>query len=353
MARHVHDPGMTYATNWIEVVAADEAERFTRYAEQLREMQRKLATEKGVARGLHAKMHAGFRASFEVLPTLPPHVRAGVFAKPATYEAVVRFSNGNNARQSDRRPDVRGLAIKILGVDGKKILPGSQARTQDFLLIHNPVTPVANAAEFMALVRALARPALLPWRLARELGIFRTLRILHRLFASRPKIQSLANIPFFSAAPIRLGACAAKLAVFPQHAPSDESRAEGGPDRYGHDLRARLLCGALVYDFRVQLYVDPIKTPIEDTSVLWSEADAPFIDVAKLVIHRQDASSPDGVALAERIEHLSFDPWHATVDLRPLGDMMRARRHAYYLSVMERGAAPEPDEAGWLEDAAE
>ena len=57
----------------------------------------------------------------------------------------------------------------------------------------------------------------------------------------------------------------------------------------------------------------------------------------------QDLGSPRGRRIAERIETLSFDPWHAAEDFRPLGQMMRARNVAYRLSTQERGAAPEPD----------
>ena len=41
---------------------------------------------------------------------------------------------------------------------------------------------------------------------------------------------------------------------------------------------------------------------------------------------------------------MSFDPWHAPEDYRPLGNMMRARNPAYRLSTIERqAAAPEPN----------
>jgi hypothetical protein len=50
------------------------------------------------------------------------------------------------------------------------------------------------------------------------------------------------------------------------------------------------------------------------------------------------------VKLEEQIDRMSFDPWHAVEELRPLGAMMRARATAYRESVLERQAAPEPDE---------
>jgi hypothetical protein len=61
------------------------------------------------------------------------------------------------------------------------------------------------------------------------------------------------------------------------------------------------------------------------------------------VIERQDVASERGRSIASFVEKLSFDPWHALVEHRPLGAMMRARNHAYRLSTAERGAAPEPD----------
>jgi hypothetical protein len=97
------------------------------------------------------------------------------------------------------------------------------------------------------------------------------------------------------------------------------------------------------YGLRVQFYVDAGRTPIEDASVEWRESDAPFLTVARLTLPQQDASSPRGRRVAALCDGLSFDPWHATEDFRPLGNMMRARNHAYRLSTQERGALPEPD----------
>ena len=42
------------------------------------------------------------------------------------------------------------------------------------------------------------------------------------------------------------------------------------------------------------------------------------------------------------VEQLSFDPWHAIAEHRPLGAIMRARAVAYGPSVIARKAAPEP-----------
>jgi hypothetical protein len=84
---------------------------------------------------------------------------------------------------------------------------------------------------------------------------------------------------------------------------------------------AGLARGLLVYDFGVQLFRDEASMPIEDASVDWSEAVAPFVTVGRLTIPKQDVRSPRGQKLSDYVETLSFDPWHALVEHRPLGDM--------------------------------
>jgi hypothetical protein len=133
-------------------------------------------------------------------------------------------------------------------------------------------------------------------------------------------------------------------ALTPKEAANGAAVPKGASSEYlGEELAARLRRGPVVYDFRVQFYRDETKTPIEDASVEWREADAPFDTVARLTLLQQDLSSVRGRKIAEAIEGYSFDPWHATEDFRPLGNMMRARNHAYRVSTQERKAAAEPD----------
>jgi len=65
--------------------------------------------------------------------------------------------------------------------------------------------------------------------------------------------------------------------------------------------------------------------PIEDASLEWREHDSPFRSVAEIRIPVQTLES----ASASSCEQLSFNPWHALVDHRPLGDFNRARRNIY------------------------
>jgi catalase len=318
---------MKPSTEWKETIAADEGEKFERFATILADIQR---TRGGKSRALHAKQHAGLRAELEVLGDLPPEVRVALFAEPKKYDAYVRFSNGAGARVSDDKPDLRGFAIKVLGVPGKKLISGMEDETtQDFLFINTPALAFRSVDEFVFFVQASTSPALLPFRLFGYFG-FGTFSFLKKLLAAARKVSSLATEKYFTVAPIRFGKHAARLSLAPLQ---DDGERKGQTLR--DDLLARLAKGPLAWDLRAQLFVDDERTPIEDTSKPWSEADAPPVTIARVTIPQQEP-------IDDLVETLSFDPWHACEELRPLGAAMRARNPAYRESTKTRGAAKEP-----------
>ena len=102
-----------------------------------------------VLRGQHAKGTAGVRAKFVVEEDRPTETRVGVFATARTFDAVVRFSNGIGRIQPDIKADARGMAIKVLGVDGPQALSeeGDQS-SQDFVMINFPVFAFRDARQY-------------------------------------------------------------------------------------------------------------------------------------------------------------------------------------------------------------
>ncbi len=339
------------STSWRENAAPDESTRYESQAQLLHQLQESSTMRLGRnGRALHRKGHLGARASFEVLPDLPAPFAAGLFATPATYRAYVRFSNGAFAHNADTKPDVRGIAVKVLGVTGKKLIPGLEdAPTQDFLAIQSPVTPFRNSDEFVKAVYAGRKLSLALPRFIAAFGFRRALAILRGFTAEvGVKIPTLSQQRFFSALPVRYGAYAAKYSFVPAARP-DGSPNPSASDHYAQDLATRLLRAPMAYDFAVQLYRDEKSTPIEDASIEWSQDVAPFVTVARLVLPVQDVRSPGGQKLTDFVEQLSFDPWHALVEHRPLGDMMRARNAAYRVSTQARHAAAEPDGSERLE----
>ncbi len=322
-----------------ETIASDETARFERFASEIVAIQRARVQKGGpVARALHLKAHIG--AVGELVVDAPEAGRAGVFASNGQrWPVYVRFSNGSSGHQPDKAPDVRGVALKLVGVPGKKIIPGlEQELTQDFLFIDQPAIAFRNPDEFMTFVRAAKDgPLRLLPRLIGGFGVRRTFQILGQTLKA-PKVTSFATHAFHTSAPISFGpGRAAKLALFPVG--NQPSAPTSGDDALRADLTARLKRGPLTWALRAQLFQDDVTTPIEDTSVVWA---GPWIELGKLTLPVQDPESPHGREITALVEQLSFDPWHAIEDHRPLGGIMRARAVAYKGSVLERKAAAEP-----------
>lgn len=106
-------------------------------------------------RDAHRKHHGCVRASFAVMDNIPARVAQGLFSIPQSYRAWIRFSNGSGASQKDGVGDGRGMAVKILGVPGAKMLGGgNEAAIQDFLMINHPVFFVRNVSDYVGFQEA-------------------------------------------------------------------------------------------------------------------------------------------------------------------------------------------------------
>ena len=327
------------ATDWKEETTPDEDARFIKHAEYLRDLQR---ARKQRARGLHVKQNLALTGEVVIDPALPEHVRHGLGTKPGKYAAYVRLSNGTGGTQHDHKGDVRGLALKIVGIEGKKIIPGMEsAKTQDLLFINHPTTAVRNADEFLAIVRAMQSPLLLLPKLIGGVGFGRAFGIIKKAAKDLGmKVVSVATTPYFTAAPIQWGPYAVKVGLQPRAKDEPGAKRGDGADYLGEELAARVKAGAVVYDLRIQHYTDPVNTPIEDHDKEWN---ADWVTIGTVTIPQQDPGSARGKKVAELVDAFSFDPWHALAEHKPIGNMMRARNHAYRLSTQERKAAPEPD----------
>ncbi len=336
------------STGWKEIEKPGEQERFEAFARKIEGRQRKDAPQGGgPLRGFHAKTHAGLNATFTVLDNLPPHARFGVFSEPRIFPAVVRFSNGKPTREADRGREPRGIAIKLAGVAGPKLLtpPGEEhATTQDFLATSHSVTStVRDAEQFIAFIEA-SESRFLPFSLARKIGALEAARILGSLAITvgLSNVRSMVTEHFSSTAPIKLGPHAVKFTVRPAEGTAPPAPRELTDDFLREELADRLRKGDIVLDFVVQFFVDEARTPIEDTSVAWKPAHAPFLKVAELRIPRCDLDDPASAAVSSAVDRLSFTPWHAIEEHRPLGSIMRARKFAYRASSSLRGHSPEP-----------
>lgn len=111
--------------------------------------------------------------------------------------------------------------------------------------------------------------------------------------------------------------------------PVTESKSENPEETNGFLRRVmveQLANEDFEFEFLVQLQADPASMPIEDPTVLWDESESPYQVVARIKIPAQEFDTPERHDFAE---HLSFTPWHAIEDHRPLGGINRVRKAVY------------------------
>jgi hypothetical protein len=333
----------TPSREWKEVIPPGEEAAFEKIAAELAALAAERDGGTAKHRPLHVKGHFGARATLAVRDGLPEHAAQGLFSKPGAHHAYVRLSNGAARLQHDRGPDLRGLAIKVLDVDGKKAL--GDARTQDFLMIDVPKLAFRGVDEFMAVVRAGKDPKKLPRRLIGSLGFFSALGLIGRVLGMvKGKRGTLLDLTYYTVAPIAFGPYAARLSVLPLHDRDPTARA-GADANYLHgDAKARHAQGPLRFELRAQFFTTEAETPLERSDVEWP---TPWVALATLTIEPPSADSKKRDALDAFVESASFDPWHALEGHRPIGPVMRARKHAYYAATQARKAAAEPDGTEW------
>ena len=152
---------------------------------------------------------------------------------------------------------------------------------------------------------------------------------LHELFVARAitrqTVVNPLNIRYWSMTPYCFGAAAGKFSAQPAGFPSPFT-ATGSLDFLHVNLMRHLAEASASFDFMVQLRARPDAMPIEDPTIAWNEADAPFVPVASITIPAQSFDSPEQHAFCE---NLSFTPWHCVEAHRPLGGINRVRRTVY------------------------
>lgn len=309
-------------------------------------------------RDVHAKSHGCVKATFNVLP-VADNLRYGLFREPGEYRAWIRFSNGKTLAQPDSARDARGMAIKVMGVDGEKLLDGEQwAGTQDFIMINSKVFFVQTIQQYAAFARGLSEgndvgyflggPSLDPrtWKLRQMYLALKTLK-------APP--ASLLNTQYHSLSAYHLGEAAfAKYSARPCAPRKDPRPDKSDPDFLRNTMNEELKQGGACFELLVQLQVPGKNMPVEDTTVEWDEDESPFIPVARVeILPKQDLSDPK---MLEFCENLSFNPWHSLKDHKPAGIMNRARKALYLQDSRFRRCkngvafaepAPEKDGIAW------
>ncbi|PZX61160.1 hypothetical protein LV84_00148 [Algoriphagus ratkowskyi] len=307
-----------------EYVQNDEDQIAFKMIQEFEAQVTRMYKDKKMLRQVHTKMHGCVKASFNVEKHLPEALIVGVFAgEPKNYHAWVRFSNGNTKPEKDKKKDIRGVAIKLLGVQGEKILNDEiNAETQDFLLMSSETFFAKTVKELSKLLKPMTSANLIKSNLFFLNPLLWP--TLGRAIKRKVKCRNPLEIPYWSTQPYQYGkGQAVKYHLRPS--PSNLIVVENTTDdnflRYNlaqtlHDNEAK-------FDFFVQFQTDADAMPIEDPTVAWTSQN---IKVATLTIHPQVFDSNEQIAYGD---NLSFNPWHSLPEHRPLGGFNRVRKRVY------------------------
>ena len=321
--------------NWKETLLPDEANLHAEHQLAFEEIRKIKDAKYGKGRQLHRKGLLGLHGRFEVLSGLPDHAQFGLFAAPATYDAWIRLSNGGMDRAADRKPDIRGFSMKILGLKGPGALGSGDTNCQDFLMIQRAAFGFATSKDFVDFVHSAALGPLSLFKyLFSKFGFLGGFRKLSQIAkALKIPFTGFATEKFYTATPFACGPYAVRMRMLPA---ASTNTNENARENWSSDFLAHLSKGDLQFAVQLQFYVDEASTPIEDATNEWPEAVAPFITVAVLTVPTQDPDNTEGSQLAADIEAAAFDPWNAFMEHRPLGEVMRARKVVYYQSQLGR-----------------
>lgn len=279
-------------------------------------------------RGGNTKTHGIVRAEFIVREDVPAHMRHGVFAKPRTFQAWVRFSGPGPDLPADI-DDVGfvSCSIKLMGVEGKKLMEDEKA-TQDFIMVSTPTFVTPDIHSNAQLQSHVVRGTPILYMLTTGFSHFLD-------FLMQGLWNETQTSPFearyWSCVPYLLGEGQAMMySVRPRT--SKKSCIPGLPfwtsRVYLREAMIKALAeGDVELDFMIQVQTDPFRMPTENAGVRWPEKLSPFVTVATLRIAKQTF---DSQAQFDFARNLSYTPWHCIAEHRPLGNQSRARRRMYW-----------------------
>ena len=318
-----------------EIIRADEGEQINRSVDNFIKVIEENKTS-FIARGAHSKGHACVKAYFDVIQDIAPELRQGIFQTPGKrYKSWIRFSNGRSSMKGnhDADKDAHGMALKIFNIyDDTLIKADDGTETQDFLMHDSPVFFTADIEDYNRFVESDDKilyffDGINPfkWKI-RELQ--------HGLATLKEPPSSPLRTEYFSNTAYKLGPHNIKFSSKSCANPPETTGLDiSDPDFLSKTMAEELQNSEACFEFRVQLQ-DPDKyMPIEDPSILWKESDSPFITVAKIIIPQQKFDSEQQQQFCE---NLSFAPWNALPEHRPIGQLNRIRKEVYTASSKYR-----------------
>ena len=293
-----------------------------------------------VDRGFHVKRHVAREIRFRVVDDLPARATGGIFVPGAEYAGWLRISNGYSGTLPDWFPDLVGFAVKLRDIPGPKLLPGERhARDAGLSGVEPRLYPCrwpAGYGDDIAGDGQFLHRAVRGGERARPAQDHQDIRVAAVLAAPAAVAAQSAGLGYAGLVPISIGDVPIKFHWRPQGLGTGP--AFSGPDRFRAAIANRLASGEVRFDFLAQFFVDAQCTPI-DGAYAWPDAVAPLVKLGELIIPQGE---PAPAALEEWVNRQGFNPWHALVAHRPLGNIQRVRGAVYQASARHRGAVVDP-----------
>ena len=296
-------------------------------------------------RAQHPKAHGTVKAKFKVLPLSgeDKDCAIGLFGKPETYEAWLRFSNSRFFIDNHKKGDAHGLAIKLFGVakDLGERFESYEDETFDFILMDNEtffegdLSQYANfnnlAGEAVDNVRNGKQPLVAKINKAR---LWFRMNVLDSDLGdavkdtSDQKPMSPVTSWYWSTTPYLLGeGQAVKYEVRPLNVTVPREDADKDKNYLKGRLKEAMQTADQVFGFYVSIK-DPLKKhPVENPRVAWEGARQ--VKVAELRIPKVENFDTACDELWEQGEKTGYNIWNVTPDHRPLGAINRVRREVY------------------------
>lgn len=283
--------------------------------------------DKIMRRDAHPKHHGCVSSSLQIdNHRLPSDLRVGLFAENKKYNAVVRLSNGDpDFRKADGEKDVRGFAIKLYDVPYSNYLQeigfDEEEHIHDIVMMNADNFFIPNPKAYEKFMKSTQGR----W------GVFSYLVFhwgtLKNVLKARVQVSNPLDIDYSTATPYKLGSMSMKMKFKSCRAKRDSIPKEASHNYLGERLEKTLKTEEGCFDMYVQPNRDRKKNDIENAMAAWDEKESPFIKVGKLSIAKQE-----GFRTAEAMkscEDLTFNPWRAPSENRPMGGVNRIRLEVY------------------------
>jgi hypothetical protein len=341
---------MLFLTRWFGVTGSDAERSLSAEPACIEEIVKKVLLlqanaaaqqQRPLGRGTHVKGTSA-RAQFEVFdvtasrdPGLAARLARGIFATPGVYPAIVRFANADPKSNSDFKADVRSLSFSVDLTRGAAAVPGAHASRQDFSLQNTTTLPINDARAFLATMTLLtaSNPAAGLWSLPfkDKLRVLRSVVLaqlqMHQRIMPYQQLRYGSDVPFRHG-PIDVVKHAATPAPDNPAQPLQRSNSNALQDELIRHLTQDSKMS--VFDFGLQ-FLDADRMTywgkrrdadfwIENASVEWKEAEAPFHTVARLTL-LPNSQLPSDASEATYIDVTG----NSTTDSVPLGSVNRAR----------------------------